>query len=61
MKQHQDRQLFATMSSHKAHLFSIELSEEELKSMKEQIGKPHGLAEVLFEINFFEKLLKIKN
>lgn len=43
-KQHDVRQLMATLSSHKAHLFSVEISPEELEKLKSMKGIAHGLA-----------------
>jgi hypothetical protein len=42
---HQSRQLLATLSSHKAHLFSIELTLEELKHLESLKGKTFGVEE----------------
>jgi len=39
------RQYFATLATHKSHLFSVELTEDELNHMKKEHGKPHGLLE----------------
>jgi hypothetical protein len=33
------------MSVHKAHLFSVEITEEELDWLREQAGVAHGVAE----------------
>ncbi len=37
------RQLVGTLSSHKAHLFSVEINEDELNWLRQQIGLPHGV------------------
>lgn len=39
------RQLTATLSAHKAHLFSVEITDEELNWLKAQQGIAHGVAE----------------
>ncbi len=39
---HEKRQLAGTLSSHKAHVFSVALSEEELAWLAAQKGIPHG-------------------
>jgi 8-oxo-dGTP pyrophosphatase MutT (NUDIX family) len=44
-REHEARQLVATMSVHKAHLFSVEITEEELDWLREQAGVAHGVAE----------------
>lgn len=45
IKCHESRQLAATFSTHKAHLFSVEITEEELKYLRSQYGIPHGVIE----------------
>ncbi|MDO8669658.1 MAG: nucleoside 2-deoxyribosyltransferase domain-containing protein [Candidatus Buchananbacteria bacterium] len=45
MRAHQSRQLIATLSSHQAHLFSVELTDEELAWLKSQEGIVHGVIE----------------
>jgi 8-oxo-dGTP pyrophosphatase MutT (NUDIX family) len=42
---HSFRQLFGTLSSMGAHVYSAEISDEELGFFKSQIDKPHGLEE----------------
>jgi 8-oxo-dGTP pyrophosphatase MutT (NUDIX family) len=44
LKEHGARQLAGTLSAHKAHLFSVELTEEEIEWLKSQHDKPHGVA-----------------
>jgi len=39
------RQLTATLSAHKAHLFSVEITDEELGWLRNQQGIAHGVAE----------------
>ena len=46
LKPHDVRQLMATMSAHKAHLFSVELTEEELEYFKSSSEKTFGVATV---------------
>jgi 8-oxo-dGTP pyrophosphatase MutT (NUDIX family) len=46
LKEHDARQLMATMSAHKAHLYSVELSEEELDHFKTSSEKTFGVATV---------------
>lgn len=41
----EDRQLMATMSAHKSHLFAVELEESELDFFRTQAGVPHGVIE----------------
>lgn len=43
MKQHEVRQLAATFSTHKAHLFSAEITEEELERFRSLKGIAHGV------------------
>lgn len=42
---HQARQLCATLSSHKSHFYSVELTDDELKWFKSQEGVVHGVEE----------------
>lgn len=42
---HESRQLVATLSAHKAHLFSVEITKEELERLRAGQNKPHGVAE----------------
>jgi len=42
---HQSRQLLSTLSAHKAHLFSIELTPEELEHLESLKGKTFGVEE----------------
>lgn len=55
------RQVFATLSSHKAHLFSAEISEEELNWFKQRVGVARGLSEdserTYIEIKTAEEIL----
>ena len=37
--------MIATLSAHKAHLFSVELTEKELVQLKAQHGVAHGIVE----------------
>jgi len=39
----QSRQLAATLSAHKSHLFSVELTEEEYKGTQKNVGKTKGV------------------
>jgi 8-oxo-dGTP pyrophosphatase MutT (NUDIX family) len=39
------RQLMATLSSHKCHLFSVEINDKELEDIKSQVGSVHGVEE----------------
>ena len=43
MKMQSARQLIGTLSAHKAHLFSVEISEYELNWLRQQVGLPHGI------------------
>lgn len=40
---HDSRQLVATLSAHKAHLFSVEITDDELAWFRSQAGVPHGV------------------
>ncbi len=42
LRRHEARQLAGTFSAHKAHLFSAELDEEEIKWFRSQEGIVHG-------------------
>lgn len=42
---HHSRQMVATLSAHKAHLFFVELTAEEIESLKKQNGIAHGVVE----------------
>ena len=42
---HESRQLVATLSGHKANLFSVEITEEEINYLKSQQGIAHGVIE----------------
>lgn len=44
IRKHESRQLVATLSSHKAHLFSVEITSEELGYFHSQSGVAHGIA-----------------
>lgn len=44
IKQHAARQMVATLSAHKAHLFSVALTAGEILSLKAQRGVAHGIA-----------------
>lgn len=46
LKEHEARQFAATFSVHKAHLYSVELTEEELEWFKSQKDIPHGVEKV---------------
>jgi 8-oxo-dGTP pyrophosphatase MutT (NUDIX family) len=48
LRSHPSRQVASTMSTHKGHLFSAELTTEELNSLiqKQSQGQVHGVAEV---------------
>lgn len=43
LKYHQSRQLCGTLSSHKSHFYSVELTEEEMTWFKAQNGIVHGV------------------
>jgi 8-oxo-dGTP pyrophosphatase MutT (NUDIX family) len=45
IKEHGSRQLMATLSAHRAHVFSAELTEEELKNLRVQKNVAHGVPE----------------
>lgn len=45
MRQHEPRQLVATLSAHRAHLFSVEITDEELAHLRLIKGVPHGVLE----------------
>jgi len=45
INRHNCRQMVATLSAHKAHLFSVELTAEEIESLKKQKGVAHGVIE----------------
>ncbi len=45
LNKHEARQLNATLSSHKSHLFSLEISREEMEWFKSQKGIVHGIEE----------------
>lgn len=45
MKRHEPRQLVATLSSHRAHLFSVEITDEELAYLRSLKGVAHGVIE----------------
>jgi 8-oxo-dGTP pyrophosphatase MutT (NUDIX family) len=42
---HNARQLVATISAHKAHLFSVVLTPDEIKKLRSQKGVAHGVSE----------------
>jgi 8-oxo-dGTP pyrophosphatase MutT (NUDIX family) len=39
------RQLMGTMSAHKAHVYAVNLTDEDMDSVLQQVGKVHGKAE----------------
>jgi 8-oxo-dGTP pyrophosphatase MutT (NUDIX family) len=43
--QHETRQALATLSAHGVHLFSAELTIEELSQLKNDLGNVHGVVE----------------
>jgi len=43
-KYQQSRQLAATLSAHKSHLFSVELTEKECKNLQRNVGKTKGVS-----------------
>lgn len=43
LKSHGARQLASTLSSHKSHLFSVELTDDEMDYFKSQVGHTHGM------------------
>lgn len=46
LKEHEARQLAPTFSAHKSHLYSVELTDEELEWFKSQKDIPHGVEKV---------------
>jgi len=42
---HEARQLVSTLSAHRAHLFSVEITDEELKWVQGQAGVAYGVVE----------------
>jgi len=62
LKQHPARQLMGTLSAHKAHLFSLEISKEELEWFKSQKDIAHGVEEdtekTFVEVHSVAELLK---
>jgi hypothetical protein len=42
---HTARQMVATLSAHKAHLFSVEIGDKELDLLRSQEGTAHGVVE----------------
>ena len=45
LRSHVPRQLNGTMSTHKCHLFSLELTREEMSDIEEAVGKTFGKSE----------------
>jgi 8-oxo-dGTP pyrophosphatase MutT (NUDIX family) len=45
IKQHGSRQMMATLSAHKAHLFSVEITDQELEWLRSQKGVVHGVVD----------------
>jgi 8-oxo-dGTP pyrophosphatase MutT (NUDIX family) len=45
MRRHESRQFAATLSSHKGHLFSVEITDDELALVRSHMGIPHGVIE----------------
>lgn len=45
MRRHGVRQMVSTMSAHRAHLFSVEITEEELGWLRSKKGVPFGVSE----------------
>lgn len=45
LRWHQARQMVATLSAHKAHLFSVEITDLELEALRADTGNPHGVVE----------------
>ncbi len=41
--QHEARQMVATLSTHRGHLFSVEITDDELASLRAQRGVAHGV------------------
>jgi 8-oxo-dGTP pyrophosphatase MutT (NUDIX family) len=41
----QSRQMTATLSAHKAHLFCVELTDKEFKTLQSNVGSTHGVEE----------------
>lgn len=62
LKEHSTRQIASTLSSHKCHLYSVELSDDELKWFEDRAGKPNGVAKDS-EITYIEvcKVLDLLN
>jgi 8-oxo-dGTP pyrophosphatase MutT (NUDIX family) len=44
-RQHEARQMVSPMSAHKAHLFSVEITDKELDYLRGQAGIAHGVVE----------------
>jgi hypothetical protein len=44
-QRHEARQMVATLSAHKAHLFSVEITDDELTLLREQAGVAYGVLE----------------
>lgn len=65
LKHHQSRQLCATLSSHKSHFYSVELTEEEIDWFKSQKGLVHGVEadteRTFIEVYSVRELLKNPN
>ncbi|TDC69158.1 hypothetical protein E1200_09505 [Actinomadura sp. GC306] len=40
---HGSRQVAATVSAHHAHLFSVEITDDELEQLRDMQGRPHGV------------------
>jgi len=65
LKHHQTRQLCATLSSHKSHFYSVELTSEEIEWFKSQKGVVHGVEadteRTFIEVYSVKELLKDSN
>lgn len=64
LKQHEARQLAPTFSAHKSHLYSVELTDEEIEWFKSQKDIPHGVEKVsertFVEVKTMKELLDEK-
>jgi len=43
IKVHSTRQMVSTLSAHKAHVFCVEITEDELELLRKQVGIAHGV------------------
>ena len=65
LKHHQSRQLCATLSAHKSHFYSVELTDKDIEWFKSQKGVVHGVEEdterTFIEAYTIRELLKDNN